>query len=121
MKDYLQNKFPDAPKSVELLSKYFDKLGINNASEITAQTLDEIFVLMMDDYMEFIIDLDQLAILCGQIHHLVIDNANLAHSPRALFLLNIAELDWALRKSPESVSTELQKIIETYKELKEKK
>lgn len=118
--EFLRNKFPQDHVSAELLHKYFGNVGLTDIDGMTDVKLEEIMLAMLDEYMNFTLDPDQLSVLCGKLSIIVGNISTVKDSHIALFIEDAADLDYTLRKSPEHAGEELRNIIEMYDKLKTK-
>ena len=115
---YLKNKFPQAAISAELLSPYFEKINFDPSKGLEKPQLNKLFTLLMDDYLSFRMDPDQLAELLEKIYMLIQNNKKLTQTEIGSNLIYFAELEILLRTNFKAAERTLEEMLRLYQSLK---
>ena len=109
--EYISNKFPKAIKTSKLLTQYFDTASIVVSHGLLETDIDKVFSLLVDDYLRYTIDPDQLAELCEKLYLISEGFPHLKNSRIVSFLLEVADLEIYLRKDFEKIPKLLDEIV----------
>lgn len=111
--------FPNDPVSAELLLDYFKDLGINTMNSLTEADFESIFVKVIDEFLQYKLDFDQLAVISGKLFVLATESSA-KHAYITTLFAEMDDFDYKVRNDPQSLSEDLVKMFQTYRNLKRK-